>query len=175
MTSARELGKCNLANDILTMGLVQLRRKYPRYSIRCGIILIRESDGKILIVKEKPRCSFVGNVFGLPKGSARQCDREYFDVACRELLEETGISACDSERVGLEFIMYHRHFREIMFLFPLLVRSPPEPHPDEREISECSWMSLDELKNHTGTASSYTRRFLTDLYTILISGLPTGA
>lgn len=163
---------CNVVNDMLIMSLKQLRNKYPYYSIRCGIILIREDDGRILIVKEKPRGDFNGNVYGFPKGSARQSDSEFFSVACRELFEETGISARDAEKIDLEFIMFHRHFHEIMFLFPMLIKTPPDPQPDPREIAGCYWMSLDELKDRAGAESSFTRRFISDIYTLLLSGLP---
>jgi 8-oxo-dGTP pyrophosphatase MutT (NUDIX family) len=158
-------------NDILTLDLAHLRKKYPDYNIRCGVLLVREEDGKLLIVKEKPRGNFTGNVFGPPKGSARRCDREYFDVALRELLEETGISASALDCVGPEFVMFHYYYREILFLFPLVVHAPPEPLPDMYEIEECRWMSIADLRNNECAESAYMRRLVSDLYTILVSGV----
>ena len=159
-----------LLDDILVMDLRRLTAKYPDHNIRCGVLLMREEDGKILIVKEKPRGEFVGNIYGPPKGSANWRDREYFDVATRELIEETGISVRDAQVAGPEIIIFHSYFREILFLFPIIIRSPPDPRPDYNEIEECRWMSFDEFEEcHEEPA--YVRRLISDLHSILVSGI----
>lgn len=158
--------KANVKDDAVMMDMAALRRRYPSFNIRCGIIPIRRSDGRMLIVKEKPRGDFAGNVYGPPKGSIRRCDRDFLAAACRELREETGIIIPrGSQLAPYEYIFLHKHFREILYLFLVLVDDDIVIRPDGTEISECCWMSLEDLKNCEHMAT-FTQRLVANLYEI---------
>jgi 8-oxo-dGTP pyrophosphatase MutT (NUDIX family) len=172
----------NISTDILIMNLPQLRDAYPDYRIRCGILLMRENDGRILVVKERPRGSFTGHIYGPPKGSVQPGDANYFDAARRELFEETGITlpepssgagssstSAATEVPRTEFITFHHFFREILFLFPVIIKNPPDLHPEPGEIEECQWLTLDELRDRARPKSSCTRTLIADLCAFVAS------
>ena len=152
-----------------TLVLSELQQQFPHFNIRCGILLIRKEDARILIVKEKPRRDFVGNVYGPPKGAAMRRDGNCVNAACRELYEETKIAVNASHCLFPYFVFKHEYFRELLVLFPAIIEHPPEPQPDPREIAGCFWMSLEELKNSDAPKSSFTRSLIDCLYKIGIT------
>ena len=157
---------------ISSLDIATLRKKYPNFAIRCGILLIRAEDEKILIVREKPRGDFIGNVCGPPKGATSSRDKTCIATACRELREETGISVseacCAASRPY--FVFFHKYFRELLVIFPVVMEHPPEPRIDTREISEYYWLSLTELKNCPVPMSSYTQKLIECLYNLCCVG-----
>lgn len=136
-----------IEDDVRWLDYATFRKKYRNYEVRCGILLIRAEDSKVLVVKERPRRSFRGNVYGPPKGHINASDHSFMQAALRELREETGICLDPPASSESEIVLYHTYFNEMLILFPTIVSNPPEPCPDYQEISECRWMTLEELAN----------------------------
>lgn len=150
------------------LSVKSIRKQFPRFNIRCGVLVIRAEDGKLLMVTEKPREDFGGNVIGPPKGSLKYYDKSCADAACRELYEETGFNISAQSLLDSYFVFHHPYYREMMIIFIAVVLNAPDPKPDGVEISECSWLSIDELKNKTNM-SAYTWRLVNCLYTLCLS------
>lgn len=144
-------------NDLLTMD-ARAAHATP-YRVRCGIILVRRDTGSLLVVREKPRADFVGNIIGIPKGALLNIDRDFFACASRELREETGIDLAKvpHSRVSARFVFNNRFFRDVLFAFVVLIDSARGLHlkPDEREISECMWFTLRDLEQNRATVPAY--------------------
>jgi 8-oxo-dGTP pyrophosphatase MutT (NUDIX family) len=149
----------DINTDASHMTLDQLRAHYPRYKIRCGVALVR-ADERILFVKEKARGDFAGGFYGFPKGCAEANEHDFETVALRELREETGIILNMRDIEGTpRMITYHKYFHEIFIVF-LTSSDDAIAVPDRREISECVWMSLDEIKKSTLPMSAFTKSII---------------
>lgn len=158
----------SLRAELDSLSIRALKTRFPGFNIRCGVLLIRAEDGRMLMVTEKPRDDFVGNLIGPPKGSIQRSDRNCADTACRELFEETGINITAQSLSQSYFIFHHPYFREMLIVFIAIMSNAPEPQPDGVEISECAWLSIDELKNKDNM-SAYTQRLINCLYTLCLS------
>lgn len=139
----------SIEEDFLRLPERAFRQRYKSYNIRCGILLFRASDCKFLLVKEKPRLNFKGEIFGPPKGTLEVADSSFLSAALRELREETAIVLLAEEgRIPTRFVAYHHYFREILILFMYVITSAEMLNvvPNQREISECVWVTSDEAK-----------------------------
>lgn len=160
----------NIESDFLRLPERAFRVRYDSYNIRCGILLFRPSDCKFLLVREKSRGNFGGNIYGPPKGSIEISDRTFLSAALRELREETAIVLnIDEKRAqSTRFVVYHHYFREILILFlHILCCDTIAIIPNQCEISECVWVSIDEAKKLP--AAKCTSHILQSFATLLLS------
>jgi 8-oxo-dGTP pyrophosphatase MutT (NUDIX family) len=166
----------NHSQDILRdLDARRARALYPPYNVRCGIALMNENTGSILVVRERARDDFCGNTLGIPKGMMINADRDFFACACREFREETGIELrdIDCHRADLRFVFHNEHFHDILVVFVVLVKSDieiDESHVDAREISECFWASPTDLLEADARATDISLpRYIRRLINYLIS------
>lgn len=139
-----------IERDFIGMTEHAFRVRYAgRNRIRCGMLLIRESDSKILMVKEKPRGEFAGGIYGPPKGQLEKTDKSLLLAARRELYEETGITIKNVSGTSSAIFIYHPYHREVLILFPMIVNESLIEQGQTKcdEIDSCGWYSVSEIQN----------------------------
>lgn len=111
---------------------------------RAGVICI--CGDKMLFIKgyeQEIRGTLVKPLWGFPKGSLYP-NEKYEDCAVRELHEETGI--CVKISADTKSIKIARDkCDEIMILYIVEFPKIPDVIPNEEEISQYAWYSIDEL------------------------------
>ncbi|MFL2961665.1 MAG: NUDIX hydrolase [Candidatus Poseidoniaceae archaeon] len=107
-----------------------------------GVAARAVSDNKILLVKEA-RGSYQGK-WSLPKGRVDEGEGPE-DAVLRELEEETGATG---EIIGLAALRSTttRNMPAVFICYDVQVNSVSEIK-DTKEISDCKWFTLDDLKS----------------------------
>ncbi len=106
-------------------------------------------DGAFVIIPTVPRCDSVlmvkhnygEKLWSLPGGGVKQSEI-VIHAAKRETAEETGITDVEKFWQVGQFTMMKRY--GLITLFEA-VKWSGDPRPDQKEISECQFFTLDEL------------------------------
>jgi len=112
-------------------------KEMERNKKRCGIVLFTK-NADVLIVLES---SFT-HKWGVPKGGMEPEDRDKFDCAKRELLEETGIDITSVKYTNFRILKYSN-----TLLYCLLVDNKLEVKGvPNREILRAKWVPYKSLQ-----------------------------
>jgi 8-oxo-dGTP pyrophosphatase MutT (NUDIX family) len=150
------------------------------YDTHAGIILIRASDERILVVHECPRGDFVGNLYSVPKGQRNQCDSNLFETACRELYEETRINLVDLANcaalryIPVDFVFYNKYWKYALILFPIIVDDAHcaiNPSVGCDEVDNFAWFSIKEMWNLRVELPLFMRCLVSSFYDMCVNGM----
>jgi 8-oxo-dGTP pyrophosphatase MutT (NUDIX family) len=153
----------DICNSILTAA--DIVAKHRRYTFRAGILAVNARDDSVLLVRERKRDQFPGNIISIPKGVYNEMrDITFWDTASRELYEETGIEIdLKNDRVMETVQIFHnKYLREITIVFIVILRDAPlaDTH-DTREVEECIWVrNITELMRDSNIMPRYMRALL---------------
>lgn len=101
---------------------------------------ILEQQGKFLMVKEG-KTNHYGK-WNLPGGRLEPGER-FCDGACREVLEETGLTIHLSKLVGIYTSWKHKHYLHYVYSGEV---DGGQLSPQQGEILDCQWFHLQEIK-----------------------------
>ena len=117
---------------------------YDRSTIRkvqeCGVILFNQNMNKILVVYQKQ-----SNKWGFPKGYMTRFElynKEYFNCAKRELLEETGIDLRTNRHTKYGTIIISNKLFYVIEIKKDFINVKPN---DKNEIAAFQWINRTDL------------------------------
>ncbi len=111
------------------------RTLFPTYLVAAKVI-VTNADGRFLAVK-----TTYGTGWDIPSG---HCDRyeSPTSAAAREVLEETGVI---TENLVHEAVIFQPKTGTVQVVFSASAKDPDTLIPDNLEISEVRWVTIDEV------------------------------
>ena len=110
--------------------------RFPMYNIAVSMIIINESNGKTLLVKQYGK-----DYYRLVAGYVNRTET-LEHAAIRELKEETGMTGV---RLRFNRTRFFEPSNTLMCNFTVFVKDDSELSPND-EIDSCAWFSFDEAR-----------------------------
>ncbi|MFQ5710664.1 MAG: NUDIX hydrolase [Candidatus Geothermarchaeales archaeon] len=109
------------------------------------IILYPDDDVKMIFTVRSQNVSEHKGQISFPGGSRERRDRSMIETAIRETYEETGIRVSEDQVVGRldDALISVSNF--VVTPFVAFLETPPQPTPDEREITQIIEVPLSKL------------------------------
>jgi 8-oxo-dGTP pyrophosphatase MutT (NUDIX family) len=112
-------------------------------------LMLREGEGglEVLVIKraDKQDDPWSGHM-ALPGGRREPEDRDAYDTARRETLEEIGVDLTEGRLLGRLDDLNPRRLPRELVVSPIVVAIDAEPGElDEREVAEAFWVPMDRL------------------------------
>lgn len=122
---------------------------FPMYNVAVSMLVVNESNGKVLLVKQYGRPSFILVAGYVNRGEPLE------DAVRREVMEETGMTVC---RLRFNRTQFFEPSNTLMCNFTAYVIDDHHYHPNS-EIDEGCWFTPDEARAHI-RPDSLAQRFL---------------
>ena len=123
--------------------------RFPMYNVAGSMIVINEQNGKILLIQQYGRPSYVLVAGYVDRGESLE------HAALREIREETGMSA---HRISFNRTEFFERSNTLMCNFTAFVRDDSELHVNN-EIDSYAWFTPDEARENI-RPESLAKRFL---------------
>ncbi|TGV20700.1 NUDIX hydrolase [Pseudoalteromonas sp. MEBiC 03607] len=102
-------------------------------------------EDKFLLVKERDK--HTGEIcYNQPAGHL-EANETLAEAACRELIEETGISLNASHLVGIYNLHAANGFHYMRFSFAFTCPELYLPSPQDNDILSADWFSIEQIRN----------------------------
>lgn len=112
--------------------------RFPLYNVAVSMLVVRETDGRILLVKQYGRPSYILVAGYVNRGEALE------HAVAREVLEETGMTV---SRLCYNRSQFFAPSNTLMCNFTAWVSDADDYAPNE-EIDEGQWFTPDEARAH---------------------------
>ena len=112
--------------------------RFPMYNVAVSLIVVNEQNDKILLVKQYGRPHYILVAGYVNRGEAIE------HAVCRELKEETGMSA---HRIKFNRTSFFEPSNTLMCNFTVWVEDDSELHTNH-EIDEYAWFTHDEARQY---------------------------
>uniref|UniRef100_A0AC34QA83 Nudix hydrolase domain-containing protein n=1 Tax=Panagrolaimus sp. JU765 TaxID=591449 RepID=A0AC34QA83_9BILA len=137
---------------------------YPFTTVGVGGVVMN-SKGQFLLIKEK-KGFYLGWKF---PGGLADPNEEIYEVAKREILEETGVETEFETLITMRHTTKISSYKNVGDMYFVCAMKPKdenniEPKPCPREVSACQWMTQEEIEKLSTKEFHHYNRTILDAY-----------